>query len=137
MSAITSFGHRLSRLRRASGLTADALASRLGVNRRTLVSWEADDNAPSVKVLETIRDIPLDWQYLVSGVSTKRLAGEQIDWELIIKINEELDAISAERGQPLSSADRIAMLRMAYATLVENEVVPIQRHVRDLQRLRA
>src|SRR5581483_5471661 len=60
----TSFGILLKTFRKQRGLTQQALAQALGMNRRTLVRWEQGDYLPESKalVLELARCLKLDDQ---------------------------------------------------------------------------
>lgn len=49
-------GDRIRKARRNAGLTADQLAARLGVSKRTLLRWEAENVTPRVAFLRAIAD---------------------------------------------------------------------------------
>lgn len=44
-----SFGSSLSRARKKSGLSQEAVAEKLGINRQTLSKWELDETLPDIR----------------------------------------------------------------------------------------
>lgn len=52
----TSLGTRIRNARKEAGLTAEQLAPTVGVTMGTLLRWERDEFAPSVKKLRRIAE---------------------------------------------------------------------------------
>jgi len=65
----TSFGERLSNLRKKKGLSQFDLASQLGFSANTIVSrWEKNDAHPSFKHLLKLKEIfDVDLHWLITG----------------------------------------------------------------------
>jgi transcriptional regulator with XRE-family HTH domain len=70
-SAQTSarLGKNIARLRRAKGISQDALAERLSVTTRHMQKLEAGDHAPSLPLLVMLRSkLEASWDDLLTGL---------------------------------------------------------------------
>ena len=56
MQFSTEFGDRLAGLRRSTGMTQDALASRLGVSAQAVSKWERAVCFPDISLLPALAD---------------------------------------------------------------------------------
>lgn len=56
MQFSTEFGDRLAGLRRSTGMTQDALASRLGVSAQAVSKWERVVCCPDISLLPALAD---------------------------------------------------------------------------------
>lgn len=56
MQFSTEFGDRLAGLRRSTGMTQDALASRLGVSAQAVSKWERAVWCPDISLLPALAD---------------------------------------------------------------------------------
>lgn len=56
MQFSTEFGDRLAGLRRSTGMTQDALASRLGVSAQAVSKWERAVCCPDISLLAALAD---------------------------------------------------------------------------------
>ena len=56
MQFSTEFGDRLAGLRRSTGMTQDALASRLGVSAQAVSKWERAVCCPDISLLPALAD---------------------------------------------------------------------------------
>jgi len=71
-----SFGYRLQRLRRQSGLTLSGVASRLGVSKPTVWAWEQDKSRPLDSRIEALADVlGVPVSELMPGLDTPGLRG--------------------------------------------------------------
>ena len=65
---VATFGDRIEAARLAEGLSADMLANRLGVSKKTLSNWENDEVSPRanrVQMMAGVLNVSLVW--LMSG----------------------------------------------------------------------
>lgn len=65
------FGSRIKELRVALSFSQEALAEKLGVSRRTVVGWEAEDSSPNTVQLFALSELGFDVSYIVTGKSSK------------------------------------------------------------------
>lgn len=56
MGKRTGYGDRLRELRKAAGLTLEALADRVGIHFTTVAKIESGDRAPSLRMAETLAE---------------------------------------------------------------------------------
>lgn len=56
-------GDRLRKARESHGVSVEAMAQRLGVNRRTIARWERDRSVPKMGVMAYALacDVPVEW----------------------------------------------------------------------------
>jgi len=66
-----TFGQRFARLRKAKGLTQEAVASKLNISGQAVSKWENDLSAPDISILPDLADI--------LGISVDALLGREKD----------------------------------------------------------
>ncbi|MBQ6844401.1 MAG: helix-turn-helix transcriptional regulator [Agathobacter sp.] len=52
-----TLGNKISELRKAKGMTQEALANQLGVSNQAVSKWEANQSCPDIQLLPTIADL--------------------------------------------------------------------------------
>lgn len=74
------FGERLRELRKAQGITGYELASKLGISRNTLSSWERGDKEPhAMEVLEEMAKIlKVSLRMLIEGKRDERIENNPV-----------------------------------------------------------
>lgn len=74
------FGERLRELRKAQGITGYELASKLGISRNTLSSWERGDKEPrAIEVLEEMAKIlKVSLRILIEGKREERIENNPV-----------------------------------------------------------
>ena len=76
-----TFGERFARLRKARGLTQEALAEKVGVSGQAVSKWENDISFPDITILPQLSDI--------LGVSLDKLLGKEEDNSVAVVPEEE------------------------------------------------
>lgn len=64
------FGSRIKELRVALSFSQETLAEKLGVSRRTISGWEADDSSPNTVQLFALSELGFDVGYIITGKSS-------------------------------------------------------------------
>lgn len=73
------FGSRIKELRLALSLSQEVLAEKLGVSRRTISGWEADDSSPNTVQLFALSELGFDVSYIVTGKSSSSGISDEYD----------------------------------------------------------
>lgn len=88
-----TFGQRLSRLRRAKGLTQDDVAKQITISPQAISKWENDISSPDIEELSTLADI--------LGVSVNVLLGkEDITKEVADEVVDEAPKFKENNDEP-------------------------------------
>ena len=87
-----SFGTRLYRARKKSGLSQEGVAEKLGVSRQTISKWETDETLPDIRQskrmaalyklsLDELIDFDLEVQEIQEAIErTSDKTADKIDW---------------------------------------------------------
>ena len=78
-----TFGQRLSRLRKQSGLTQEELAEKFGISGQAVSKWENDASMPDISILPDLSD--------VLRVSLNELLGKEENKARIVPVGERKD----------------------------------------------
>lgn len=97
--ALENFGDRLQKLRKSKRLTQEELGEKVGLARTTIASIENGRQAPTISMLQTLRDeFRVSYEYLIDGVevfsqaTTKELEAEIVQLKSrILDLNNSLD----------------------------------------------
>lgn len=115
--ATATFGDRLTAGREALGLSAAALAEKLGVAQETLLAWEQDKSGPRanrLQMLASILNVSLKW--LVTGEGIGPLEDDSLRVEDARAILSELRAL---RNDADKTAQRLVELEAKLAAAME------------------
>lgn len=91
------FGHRIAALRKARGMTQEALAQKLGITNQAVSKWESDQCCPDIMQLPALADIfeiSMDALFGRAEIPTPAASAETIRVEdLPWEDNEDLHAV--------------------------------------------
>lgn len=109
------FGQRISKLRKARGLSQKDLAQKVGISKSSLGNYENDMGIPSLLVAEdlaSVLNVSLD--YLVYGEKTRIITAKMLKDEQIQLLTELVQEISMPSGQghKLSSKQQDLLARI-------------------------
>lgn len=78
-----TLGNKIAELRKAKGMTQEALANALGVSNQAVSKWEANQSCPDIQLLPQIADI---FEISLDNLFGREVQGEQQD-DIVIKID--------------------------------------------------
>ncbi|MGM0601245.1 MAG: helix-turn-helix domain-containing protein [Candidatus Rifleibacteriota bacterium] len=110
---LVGFGKRLTRLRKAKGLTQTELGKKAGVTQRVIAYYEADDSQPPGAILIDLAD--------ALEITVDELLGrKKIEKPLMSAQNARL-LKRLQRIEKLPTADRRAVFKILDALLAQHE----------------
>ena len=125
MSLETSTGSRIERTRNHLSLSHRQLADRVGVDRRTLETWERDEGEPrGVQLLKLagVLQVPMIW--LLTGDAPEEEA--RVSLPETVRLSQKLDrAVAMQRDLAVLLAE------------ITGEVARLQRELDDIGKLAA
>jgi len=102
-----SFGQRMARLRKASGLTQAQIAERIGISRRMVAYYEGQGDRPPAHVLD---QLAAALHVSADQLLGRRPAAEEVQAPFDVRVWRRLRVV-----EKLSPADRNAVIKYAEA----------------------
>lgn len=108
------FGARLRSLRKAADLSAEKLATALGIHRNSVVGYESGGKEPGISILRGLHSAGLDWVYFASGQTRQEFTNSNFDWDLLAEIYSRIEARQLDGKLNLTPSQKSAAAKTVY-----------------------
>ena len=118
-----AFGRRLAAVRSTTGLSQGAFAATLGLSLRAFANYERGEREAPLALLRALFETyGIDPIWLLSGDSDtpKKAAARRMDFELVERITQKIDAQLASHRKKLKPEKRIQVLKALYSLALEH-----------------
>lgn len=115
MLNLQALGQRLRGERKRLGLTQAELASRAGVSRAAVATYEAGRTPPDVAFIDRLREAGVRTSYVVDGEAGAASAAAVFDWELARHLMARVAEYARKNNVDLEPTQLIDLVQVLYA----------------------